>query len=802
MRCCLLALFILLLSLLGLSSQHVYAADAVVGTGTPASCTEAAFDAALSSASSGGGTITFNCGGAATISISSQKLLDAQNATYVIDGGGTVTFDGGSTTRLFRVNNGRNINLTLRGLTLQNGRAAGYPASGDDNSQGGAVLFGYGNGTLRIENSSFLNNVAATNGGLWDGGGAIHIRIGNLIITDSLFEGNSAPNGGAMNILITTGSVTNTIFRGNNATTTTGGGGGAIYIDNGMLTFDRVLVESNTSARFAAGYFNCGGSANIGHETIINSTFRNNTILAGGASGAGVYNCDDGISISGTTINNNTSPNHAGGFWHHSNANAGSIATVNNTTISGNVAQSGNGAGVTSNGPATMTITNSTITGNMTGVQGSAIRSGEGVVIVTNSIIANNSSAHEWVKEQCYGTIEDGGGNIQFPASAPNGQPAICSGSFVTADPLLAPLQDNGGYTQTHALLAGSPAIDSGVCSGATDQRGIIRPQGSGCDKGAFELEDDPNTGIMTMSVSNLTNIPINPTFSWSHKLTPDATEVPSSQYGIYIIYPDGSYIGQMFSAAQVCTDADCTATLEFGGGKMPPWGLVNGTYLWYVYAPLPNGGYHLKGSNLTISAAAPSTPTQIAPAGSVTTPTVSFQWSESSDALWYHLSVAGTPVDQWTEASEICASGICSLEITYLPNGNHRWYLNAWGPGGLDTTNPTGTNFGLSLPAPGAINRLSPQNSTSVGAGQIVFEWEQDANVAWYQFYVGSVGGSNIVDFSWYEASTVCGAGVCSRTFSVSPGQYEWYMNAWGPGGGGTMADWTPQPIRFTVTQ
>src|SRR6185436_3105556 len=60
---------------------------------------------------------------------------------------------------------------------------------------------------------------------------------------------------------------------------------------------------------------------------------------------------------------------------------------------------------------------------------------------------------------------------------------------LVGVDPMLGPLQDNGGQTFTRALLAGSPAIDSGgACAGFPDQRGVERPQGGACDIGAFEF--------------------------------------------------------------------------------------------------------------------------------------------------------------------------------------------------------------------------------------------------------------------------------------------------------------------------
>jgi hypothetical protein len=83
--------------------------------------------------------------------------------------------------------------------------------------------------------------------------------------------------------------------------------------------------------------------------------------------------------------------------------------------------------------------------------------------------------------------------------------------SHSSTDPLIGPLADNGGPTHTHALLAGSPALDAGTCTdhlGSTvthDQRGVARPQALACDIGAFELEvavEDLVTGLITLSES------------------------------------------------------------------------------------------------------------------------------------------------------------------------------------------------------------------------------------------------------------------------------------------------------------
>ncbi|HZY41745.1 MAG TPA: choice-of-anchor Q domain-containing protein, partial [Anaerolineae bacterium] len=63
------------------------------------------------------------------------------------------------------------------------------------------------------------------------------------------------------------------------------------------------------------------------------------------------------------------------------------------------------------------------------------------------------------------------------------------NGNIIGQDPVLGALANNGGFTQTHSLLAGSPAIDTGTNTGcpATDQRGAVRPAGVRCDVGAFE---------------------------------------------------------------------------------------------------------------------------------------------------------------------------------------------------------------------------------------------------------------------------------------------------------------------------
>src|SRR5437899_8601731 len=92
----------------------------VVGTGTSASCTEAALDACLPGGGSFDGTVTFNCGGAATITVTSRKTISADTT---IDGGSVITISGGNTVGVFSVNF---VTFTVENLTIANGTSGGF----------------------------------------------------------------------------------------------------------------------------------------------------------------------------------------------------------------------------------------------------------------------------------------------------------------------------------------------------------------------------------------------------------------------------------------------------------------------------------------------------------------------------------------------------------------------------------------------------------------------------------------------------------------------------------------------------
>ena len=225
--------------------------------------------------------------------------------------------------------------------------------------------------------------------------------------------------------------------------------GGGIH-NFGTLTVTNSSFSGNsTSGGFYGGYG--GGISNEGTSTITNSTFTGNSAVGG--YGGGVYSNGFPLTITNSTFSGNNANVGLGGAIFTS---GGTLIT--NSTFSGNSASSGTGAGVYSNNVGGATLRNT---------------------IVANSVGAAN----------CFGAITNGGNNIDDGTTCGWG---TASGSRSSTNPLLGALANNGGPTQTFALLTSSPAIDGVTFSApngapSTDQRGVARPQGVRYDIGAFE---------------------------------------------------------------------------------------------------------------------------------------------------------------------------------------------------------------------------------------------------------------------------------------------------------------------------
>ena len=238
------------------------------------------------------------------------------------------------------------------------------------------------------------------------------------------------------------------------------------------LTLNNLTLANG---RGAAG----GGIANQGALTVTNSTLSGNSAFYSG--GGGIWNNGGTVIFTNSTLSGNSSIWHGGGIY---NWNGGTL-TVTNSTLSGNSVTDldyASGGGIASYG-GTLTVTNSTLSGNSAGAgRGGGIESYGGSATLKNTIVANSPSGGN-----CSVTITNGGYNLDSDGSCGFG---TANNSLSGVDPKLGPLADNGGPTKTHALLAGSPAIDKGNSFGATtDQRGVSRPQGAASDIGAFESE-------------------------------------------------------------------------------------------------------------------------------------------------------------------------------------------------------------------------------------------------------------------------------------------------------------------------
>jgi hypothetical protein len=353
----------------------------------------------------------------------------------------------------------------------------------------------------------------------------------SIIVAAATYTGNLTI-GKSLNIL------------GSDATTTIIDGGGTATVVKITNTTAHVTLSKLTirNGKAPSG----GGINNFGSLTLSNSTVSGNwapipctipiglvCLHMGTASGGGIYN-SGALIISNSTI----SQNHAGSYCNGPCSafgggiyNRGTLMMIKNSTLTGNSAGTAcstsiscavgvGGAFYTSTG--TVTLNNSTVTGSTAyrcttacGGMGGALVNGSGNLAMNNSTVSGNSAGGIFNSgtatlqnsivannsgKNCGGTITSHGYNLSSDGSCDfNG-----TGDLNHTNPLLGPLQNNGGPTQTMALLSGSPAIDAGNPSGCrdsngnllkTDQRGMPRPDtedlGVGCDMGAYERQSD-----------------------------------------------------------------------------------------------------------------------------------------------------------------------------------------------------------------------------------------------------------------------------------------------------------------------
>jgi hypothetical protein len=329
------------------------------------------------------------------------------------------------------------VTVTIAGLTI---------STGDGGQQGGGGILN-DHAMLTMESCVVQNSF----GGQYNNGGGVYNDgsggSATLTILNSTVSGNYAYSAGggiyndASNGGSATGSLTNSSINGNiaahNGYPIGGGVGGGIY-NGGTLTIANCVVSNNSagvSDPFPVG--SAGGIENGGTLTIATSTIRGNGAYL---SGGGIENGGT-LTITGSTISGNAANGqHDGQPWGRGGGISGSV-TLTNSTLSGNYAAL-SGGGIDGGG----TITNSTISGNN---GGGIFVSGPGDALeIGNTILKagaqgpNISNNGGNVASHGYNVCsDDGGGYLNGP------------GDQINTDPMLGPLQDNGGPTFTHALL-------------------------------------------------------------------------------------------------------------------------------------------------------------------------------------------------------------------------------------------------------------------------------------------------------------------------------------------------------------
>ena len=342
-------------------------------------------------------------------------------------------------------------------LTLSGGSVSGN-SSGD---AGGGLL--NDGGTVTITGVTFSTNTATG-----DGGGVANAS-GTVQINDSQVTGNTAGSGGGLSLDGGGLTMTNSTVSGNSSL-----GGGGLFVTNAATATLTASIVSGNAASFGGG----GIQSDSGNTlTLEDSVVRGNE--TGIAGGGGIWNRQGTLTLIRSEVSGNTQTGGASGGGGILHLISGSV-TLTNSTISGN-ASTADGGGIHMVADAgTVTLLNSTVTGNIAAAgQGGGIDQTDGSTTLRNSIVALNSPA------DCQGAVVSFGNNLDRDGSCN----LVVLSDLAGVDPLLGPLASNGGPTQTHALLAGSPAINAGNdgVAPATDQRGLARVGTS--DIGAFEFQ-------------------------------------------------------------------------------------------------------------------------------------------------------------------------------------------------------------------------------------------------------------------------------------------------------------------------
>jgi predicted outer membrane repeat protein len=435
-----------------------------------------------------------------TSPLGTSTALPAVTAGIEIEGNGATITAAGETTAFGLLGIAPTAgSVTLDDLTLSDGMA-----------EGGAVL-DQDTGSLTITNTTFSDNGSATSGD----GGAIYATGGTLDIASSTFSGNAGASGGAIDVAepAPVGTTISSSTFTDNAATNEGGA-----IDNadgapGALTLTQDTFTTNTAGD--GGALSSGPNAGSGTAVVSESTFTGNTALDGGAidnadaTGTGTLTVSDSTFSGNVATGATPSIGHGGAIDNGDNSGNGTLS-VSDSTFSANGAinsatppkgtggaiDSGDNTGGCGCATSSASLIASTFSKN-TAATGQTLANGQD--LAPNASLALAGDILYGLGNLCApgGQFSDDGYNVAFDATCL--QPGTSSILDTELSAQIGSLGNFSGPTQTIPILSGpglnyipNPTLVSiegnavAICPG-TDQRGIARPQGSGCDVGAFE---------------------------------------------------------------------------------------------------------------------------------------------------------------------------------------------------------------------------------------------------------------------------------------------------------------------------
>ena len=425
---------------------------------------------------------SFNNGGG-IYSTGMATIIDSSiNRNSALLGGGIMNVSGFMTITDSTVTGNSPVDGYGGGIDNYHGTVSILGSTISDNAAYGAGgIINYDSGTLTIRDSMISGNSAIRT----DGGGIVN--YGTATIIDCTISGNSASEGKGGGIYVESfGPVPTLAIVGSTLSDNSASAGGGIYNDyGGGLTITRSTLSRNSAG-------SGGGIVNYpsGRVAITDSTLSGNTANGTFSAGGGVQNLGT-LTITRATFNGNSAngTNAVGGCIE-----SGTAVIITDSTFSGNSANGTFSAGGCIDNLSMLTVTSSTFSGNSASNAGGIYQDPRfGTTTIQNTILAANSGSpspdvNGPLTSRGHNLIGDGTGGTGFDSAD------LVGTAENPIDPLLGPLQDNGGPTPTMALLVGSPAIAAGDPSEAppTDQRGAPRVVNGTSDIGAYEVQPAP----------------------------------------------------------------------------------------------------------------------------------------------------------------------------------------------------------------------------------------------------------------------------------------------------------------------